>query len=120
MRDRVTCRYERVCAVADALLADPADPRSLEAHARGEGVSRRTLTRLFAHDTGMSFDRRRTQVRLRAALTLLADGQPVSRVAPTEPALAQGISPMIHSALDFPEVTDAQLRTAWTAGPATS
>ncbi|MFI9843649.1 AraC family transcriptional regulator [Nonomuraea sp. NPDC051941] len=72
---------ERVRAVADALLADPADPRSLEAHARAVGVSRRTLTRLFAHDTGMSFDRWRTQVRLRAALTLLADGQPVSRVA---------------------------------------
>ncbi|MFI7131057.1 AraC family transcriptional regulator [Nonomuraea sp. NPDC050153] len=74
---------ERVRAVADALLADPADPRSLEAHARAVGVSRRTLTRLFAHDTGMSFDRWRTHVRLRAALALLAEGRPVSRVAHT-------------------------------------
>lgn len=72
---------ERVCAVADALLADPADPRSLEAHARAVGVSRRTLTRLFVHDTGMGFDRWRTRVRLRAALPLLAEGRPVSRVA---------------------------------------
>ncbi|MEV0698818.1 helix-turn-helix transcriptional regulator [Saccharopolyspora sp. NPDC050389] len=72
---------ERVRAVADALLADPADQRSLEAHARAVGVSRRTLTRLFVHDTGMSFDRWRTHARLRAALTLLAEGQPVSRVA---------------------------------------
>ncbi|TQM09860.1 AraC-like DNA-binding protein [Pseudonocardia kunmingensis] len=72
---------ERVCAVADALLAEPADRRSLEAHARAVGVSRRTLTRLFVHDTGMSFDRWRTHVRLRAALPLLAEGQPVSRVA---------------------------------------
>jgi AraC-like DNA-binding protein/quercetin dioxygenase-like cupin family protein len=72
---------ERVCAVADALLADPADPRGLDAHARAVGVSRRTLTRLFVRDTGMSFDRWRTQVRLRAALPLLAEGQPVSRVA---------------------------------------
>ncbi|MFE5855444.1 AraC family transcriptional regulator [Streptomyces sp. NPDC056500] len=72
---------ERVCAVADALLADPADPRSLEAHARAVGVSRRTLTRLFVQDTGMSFDRWRTQLRLRAALPLLAEGRPVSRVA---------------------------------------
>lgn len=71
----------RVCAVADALLADPADPRGLEAHARAVGVSRRTLTRLFVHDTGMSFDRWRTHVRLRAALPLLAEGRPVSRVA---------------------------------------
>ncbi|MFJ5045366.1 helix-turn-helix domain-containing protein [Streptomyces sp. NPDC098077] len=74
---------DRVRAVADALLADPADSRSLEAHARAIGVSRRTLTRLFVHDTGMHFDRWRTQVRLRAALPLLAEGQPVSRVAHT-------------------------------------
>ncbi|MGW6458676.1 AraC family transcriptional regulator [Streptomyces sp. NPDC055078] len=73
----------RVRAVADALLADPADPRSLDAHARAVGVSRRTLTRLFVSDTGMSFDRWRTHVRLRAALSLLADGEPVSRVAHT-------------------------------------
>lgn len=72
---------ERVRAVADTLLADPADPRSLESHARAIGVSRRTLTRLFAHDTGMSFDRWRTHMRLRAALPLLADGRPVSQVA---------------------------------------
>ncbi|MFI0451766.1 AraC family transcriptional regulator [Actinomadura sp. 6N118] len=72
---------ERVRAVADALIADPADPRSLEAHARAIGVSRRTLTRLFVHDTGMAFDRWRTHARLRAALPMLAEGQPVSRVA---------------------------------------
>ncbi|MFD4295406.1 AraC family transcriptional regulator [Rhodococcus sp. NPDC058505] len=72
---------ERVRIVADALLADPADPRGLEAHARVVGVSRRTLTRQFSRDTGMSFDRWRTRVRLRAALPLLAEGQPVSRVA---------------------------------------
>lgn len=74
---------DRVRAVADALLANPADPRSLESHARAVGVSRRTLTRLFAHDTGLSFDRWRTHARLRAALPLLAEGQPVSRVAHT-------------------------------------
>ncbi|MFE0425847.1 helix-turn-helix domain-containing protein [Streptomyces sp. NPDC058953] len=71
----------RVRAVADALAADPADPRGLDAHARAVGVSRRTLTRLFAADTGMNFDRWRTHARLRASLPLLAEGQPVSRVA---------------------------------------
>jgi AraC-like DNA-binding protein len=71
----------RARAVADALLDDPADPRSLEGHARAVGVSRRTLTRLFVHDTGMSFERWRTHLRLRAALPLLAEGQLVSRVA---------------------------------------
>lgn len=74
---------ERVRAVAEALHADPADPRTLEAHARAIGVSRRTLTRMFVHDTGMSFDRWRTHMRLRAALPLLAEGQPVTRVART-------------------------------------
>jgi len=72
---------ERVRAVADALVAAPGDPRSLDAHARAVGASRRTLTRLFVQDTGMSFDRWRTNVRLRAALTMLAEGQSVSRVA---------------------------------------
>lgn len=72
---------ERVRSIADALLADPADQRSLDAHARAVGASRRTMTRLFVQDTGMSFDRWRTHVRLRAALSLLAEGQPVVRVA---------------------------------------
>lgn len=72
---------DRVRAVADVLHADPADPRSLEAHARAAGVSRRTMTRLFVNDTGMSFDRWRTHLRLRTALPLLAENRPVSQVA---------------------------------------
>jgi AraC-like DNA-binding protein/quercetin dioxygenase-like cupin family protein len=72
---------ERVRAVTDALLADPSDSRSLDAHARSIGVSRRTLTRLFVRDTGLSFDRWRTHMRLRAALPLLAEGRPVSQAA---------------------------------------
>ncbi|MFI9272979.1 AraC family transcriptional regulator [Kitasatospora sp. NPDC052896] len=71
----------RARAVAALLLADPADPRTLEALARAVGSSRRTVSRLFVRDTGMPFDRWRTQLRLRAALPLLAEGQPVSRVA---------------------------------------
>ncbi|WP_245811837.1 AraC family transcriptional regulator [Actinophytocola xinjiangensis] len=72
---------DRVRAVADALHADPADPRGLDAHARAVGVSRRTLTRLFVRDTGLSFDRWRTHLRLRAALPLLAEKHPVAVVA---------------------------------------
>ncbi|WP_413800898.1 helix-turn-helix domain-containing protein [Streptomyces iranensis] len=74
---------DRVRAVTEALLADLADPRGPEAHARAVGVGRRTLTRLFIRDTGMTFDRWRTHARLRAALSLLAEGRPVSRVAHT-------------------------------------
>lgn len=72
---------ERVRAVADALLADPADRRSLEAHAQAVGVAGRTLMRLFADGTGMSFARWRTCVRLQAALPLLVEARSVSRVA---------------------------------------
>lgn len=72
---------ERVRAVTEHLLADPADRRGLDVHARAVGVSRRTLTRLFVHDTGMSFDRWRTHMRLRAALPLLAAGRTVADAA---------------------------------------
>ncbi|MFD7532910.1 AraC family transcriptional regulator [Streptomyces sp. NPDC059849] len=72
---------DRVRAVANALLRDPADGRSLEVHARAVGVSRRTMTRLFVQNTGMNFERWRTHLRLRAALPLLAEGRPVSHVA---------------------------------------
>lgn len=73
---------DRARAVAALLSADPADSRTLEALARAVGTSRRTLSRLFVQETGMSFDRWRTQLRLRAALPLLAEGRPVARVAP--------------------------------------
>jgi AraC-like DNA-binding protein len=67
--------------VADALLDDPADGRSLEQFGAAVGASARTLARAFDRDTGMGFGRWRTDVRMQAALRLLADGVPVSRVA---------------------------------------
>ncbi|TDD90489.1 AraC family transcriptional regulator [Actinomadura rubrisoli] len=67
--------------VAEALLDDPADPRTLEAWGREAGASGRTLARIFTAETGMSFGSWRTQARLRAALALLAEGVPVTAVA---------------------------------------
>ncbi|WP_212823635.1 helix-turn-helix domain-containing protein [Catellatospora sp. TT07R-123] len=72
---------DRALRVADALLADPADNRPLHAHARVAGASSRTLARLFRDETGLSFAEWRAQARLRAALALLAAGQPVTAVA---------------------------------------
>lgn len=72
---------DRAAAVAAALHADPADPRGLAAHAAAVGSSRRTLSRVFVADTGLTFEAWRTRLRLRAGLVLLADGAPVSRVA---------------------------------------
>jgi AraC-like DNA-binding protein len=67
--------------VADALLADPADPRTLHEWGRAVGASSRTLARAFLGDTGLSFGRWRTLVRLQAALPQLAERTPVSVVA---------------------------------------
>lgn len=72
---------DRARTVAEALLADPADDRTLEAWGRLAGASGRTLARIFDAETGMSFGRWRTQARLRAALEHLAEGMPVTAVA---------------------------------------
>ena len=67
--------------VADALQADPADRRTLREWGRAVGASERTLARAFAAEAGVPFGRWRTLLRLRAALSMLAAGEPVSRVA---------------------------------------
>jgi AraC-like DNA-binding protein/quercetin dioxygenase-like cupin family protein len=68
--------------VADALVADPADPRTLHEWGRTVGASSRTLARAFLSDTGLSFGHWRTLVRLQASLQHLAEDMPVSSVAP--------------------------------------
>jgi AraC-like DNA-binding protein len=67
--------------VGEALLADPADPRTLHEWGRAVGASSRTLARAFLADTGLSFGRWRTLVRLQASLPYLAKQMPVSAVA---------------------------------------
>ncbi|GAA1396081.1 helix-turn-helix transcriptional regulator [Pseudonocardia kongjuensis] len=71
----------RARAVAEALLADPSDQRDLPAWASRVNSSVRTLSRLFAEQTGSTFARWRTAVRVRAALDLLARGTPVAVTA---------------------------------------
>jgi AraC-like DNA-binding protein len=67
--------------VAQALRADPADRRTLREWGREVGASERTLARAFAAEAGVPFGRWRTLLRLQAALSMLAAGEPVSRVA---------------------------------------
>ena len=50
------------------------------AWAREVGAGGRTLSRLFAAETGVSFGRWRTRLRVRAALELPATGEPVAVV----------------------------------------
>ena len=74
-------RDARLRRIADAVLADPADRRTLAHWAAEAGASPRTLIRRFQAETGLSFRQWRRQVRLIAALERLAQGEAVTRVA---------------------------------------
>lgn len=71
-------RAKRVC---EALLANPADDRSLDAWGRLAGASSRTLARLFQNETGLSFGEWLQRMRLSLALDRLAQGDSVTRIA---------------------------------------
>jgi AraC-like DNA-binding protein/quercetin dioxygenase-like cupin family protein len=71
----------RAAEVAAALLADPADGRTLAEWGRNVGASGRTLARAFLAGTGMPFGQWRRLARLHAALQQLAAGQAVGLVA---------------------------------------
>ena len=74
-------RDERAQRVAHALQADITDRRTLADWGREVGASDRTLARLFASETGMTFSQWRTELRLSAALPLLANGLAISTTA---------------------------------------
>jgi AraC-like DNA-binding protein/quercetin dioxygenase-like cupin family protein len=67
--------------VADRLAGSPADGRTLAGWGHEVGASERTLARAFLAETGVSFGRWRTMLRIQAALTALAAGEPVAAVA---------------------------------------
>jgi AraC-like DNA-binding protein len=71
----------RARRVAEALIANPADGRSLAAWAEHVGAGARTLTRLFVAEVGMPFMRWRTMLRVQVASGLLESGISVSRAA---------------------------------------
>lgn len=71
----------RLLRVATALLAQPADARTLASLAGEAGLSERTLRRLFLAETGMSLQQWRQQARLTLALERLAGGDAVNDVA---------------------------------------
>jgi AraC-like DNA-binding protein len=72
---------DRARQVAERLAASPADGRTLADWGRQAGASERTLARAFLAETGVSFGRWRTLIRIQAALTALAAGEPVGNVA---------------------------------------
>jgi len=68
-------------AIADAVLAQPADARSFDQLAREVGASTRTLQRRYRAETGLTFQAWRRRARVQCALGWLAEGTPISMVA---------------------------------------
>lgn len=71
-------RLRRIC---EALLKNPASPLDLDGWAQRAGASRRTLTRGFRSETGLSFGEWRTRMRVIRALTLATDGTAPHQIA---------------------------------------
>ncbi len=71
----------RARSIAERPMAEPADDRTLGEFAIVVAASERTLARLWSAETGLGFGRWRTQVRLAAALALLAEGMPLAGIA---------------------------------------
>lgn len=71
----------RALRVADALLANPSDPRTLPQLCKRGGASKRTVERLFQEEVGMTFRKWRQQLRLMHAVRLLAEGAKVTHAA---------------------------------------
>ncbi|WP_050478476.1 AraC family transcriptional regulator [Herbaspirillum rhizosphaerae] len=72
---------KRLRQIADMLMKDPAAPGTLQTWARRVGLSERTLARLLAQQTGMSFGRWRRQLQVMLAVTWLGSGSSVQQVA---------------------------------------
>lgn len=74
---------QRLAAMAAALANDPAMSDTIDQWADRIGVARRTLTRRFARETGLSFAQWRLQARLLKAIELLSLGESVTAAALT-------------------------------------
>lgn len=71
----------RLLRIAQAVLEQPHDNRSLEDWAAWAGLSARSLSRLFRVETALSFAQWRQQARLSRGLEQLAEGVSVATVA---------------------------------------
>jgi len=67
--------------VVRVLVADPAEPRTLERLCKDCGASKRTIERLLLAETKMTFSKWRQQLRLLHAMRLLASGEKVTGAA---------------------------------------
>lgn len=71
----------RIAALCRRFVAAPSPHATIGEWAGAVGMSRRTFTRVFHRQTGLTLSTWRQQALLFAALPRLADGEPVTRVA---------------------------------------
>ena len=74
-------RSGALAALCETMLADPAMQRTIDQWAGEVGMSRRTFTRAFRRETGLSFDAWRQRLRYQAAAQQLAQGVNLKKVA---------------------------------------
>ncbi len=74
-------RNERLATLCRELLDRPSQETKIDDMAQRAGMSRRSFTRTFRAETGMSFTAWRQQACLLAALTRLGNGEPITQVA---------------------------------------
>ncbi len=74
-------REERALAVAQAILQNPAESKTMAALCAKVGVSVRTIQRTFRNEVGTSFELWRRQARLMKAVSLLVSGSSVKEAA---------------------------------------
>lgn len=75
--------HRKIRQISAALIADPADRRTLAQWARDLAMSERSLARLVTKETGLTFGRWRQQFHLIVALRELSAGATVQQVAGT-------------------------------------
>jgi AraC-like DNA-binding protein len=71
----------RLRAIVELMMASPSERGTVESWARQAGLGERTLGRLIAQQTGMSFGRWRQQLSVVLAVQWLADGASIQQVA---------------------------------------
>ncbi|PQV54807.1 helix-turn-helix domain-containing protein [Paraburkholderia sp. BL21I4N1] len=74
---------ERIARICRWIVANPAEETSVESWSKVVGASERTIIRLFASQTRMTFTRWRQQARLLAAVRMLADKRSVTEISST-------------------------------------
>lgn len=70
-----------LCLVAGQIMDDPSDMENIDHWAQVAAMSRRTFTKRFREETGLSFAKWRMLVKLQASIKMLANGKSVTDVA---------------------------------------